>query len=165
MHDRIKVLLSIFNYSVKKISNLDSSFENSDTGWKNKTPTISTKTFRMVINLSKNFFKINRFPFFEIKNKYFSTSEKQDQGKGNPLNSKGLAKLLPRIQKLYQITNIFCTTLSSISIQHFYTNWFSPWGTLRLQCICRTKLLIHTTHLYSCLPCKYVTSLSPYYRA
>ena len=54
----IKVLWSIFNYSVKKLSNLDSSFLNSGTSWKNKTPTISTKTLRIMIYLSKDFLQI-----------------------------------------------------------------------------------------------------------
>ena len=55
---RIKVLWSIFNYSVKKLSNLGSSFLNSGTSWKNKTPTISTKTLRIMIYLSKDFLQI-----------------------------------------------------------------------------------------------------------
>ena len=46
---RIKVLWSIFNYSVKKLSNLESSFSSSDTSWKNRTAIISTETLRMVI--------------------------------------------------------------------------------------------------------------------
>ena len=57
----MKVLKSIFNYSVKKLSNLESSFLIIDTSWKNKTPIISTKTFRMVINLSKKFFQTQSF--------------------------------------------------------------------------------------------------------
>ena len=58
---RIKVLWSIFNYSVKKLSNLESSFSNSGTSWKNKTPTISNKTLRIMIYLSKNFLQIQSF--------------------------------------------------------------------------------------------------------
>ena len=57
----IKVLWSIFNYSVKKLSNLESSFLNSDTSWKNKTPTISTKTLRMKIYLSRTFLQTQSF--------------------------------------------------------------------------------------------------------
>ena len=44
---------------------------------------------------------------------------KTESGKRSWLTSKDLAKLLPRIQKLYQITYIFCNTVSSISIQPF----------------------------------------------
>ena len=58
---RIKVLWSIFNYSVKKLSNSESSFLNSGTSWKNKTPTISTKTLRITIYLSKHFLQIQSF--------------------------------------------------------------------------------------------------------
>ena len=61
MHSRIKVLLSIASYSLKKLSNLESSFWNSDTTWRNKTPIISTKTLRMVIYLSKNFHQTQSF--------------------------------------------------------------------------------------------------------
>ena len=97
-----------------------------------------------------------------MKKNWFSFQKKQDQEKGSPLTSKGLARLFPRIQKLYQITYIFCTTLSSVSIQHFYTNWFPPRGALGLQCISRAQLIIHITHLPSCFPCHYVTSLLAY---
>ena len=55
------MLLSIFTYSVKKLSNLESSFWSSDTSWKNKTPLISTKTLRMVIYLSKHFLQTQSF--------------------------------------------------------------------------------------------------------
>ena len=61
MHHRIKVLLSIVNYSVKKLSNLASSFSSSDTSWKNKTPITSTETHRMVIYLSKHFLQTQSF--------------------------------------------------------------------------------------------------------
>ena len=126
---------------------------------KKKTPTISTETFRMVISLSKNFLQTQSFSIVWNQKKYFSSSEKQDKGKGSPLTSKGLAKHLPRIQNLYQITYIFCNTVQSISIQPFDTNWLAPRETLGLQCICRAQLLIHTTHLPCSLPCNYVTSL------
>ena len=72
--------------------------------------------------------------------------------------------VLPTIQKLYQITYIFCNTVSSVSIQPFDTNWLAPRGTLGLQCISRTQLIIHTTHRPCCLPCNYVTSLLVYCR-
>ena len=37
--------------------------------------------------------------------------------------------------------------MSSVSIQPFHTNWLAPRGTLRLQCICRAQLIIHTTDI------------------
>ena len=52
---------SIFNYSVKKLSNLESSFLNSDTSWKPKTPTISTKTLTMKIYFSITFLQTQSF--------------------------------------------------------------------------------------------------------
>ena len=150
--------------SVKKLLNLEWSFSIIDSSWKNKTSTISTKTFRMVINISKKIFKLNHFSLFEIKNKYFLSSEKQDQRKGSCLTSNSLAKILLRMQKLYQITNIFCNTLSSVSIHPVYTNWLAPRETLGLQWICRAQLIIHTTHLPCCLPWNYVTSPLSYSR-
>ena len=77
--------------------------------------------FRMVINLPKNFPQTQSFFIVSNEKELIFFLEKQDQGKGSPLTSKGLAKLFPRIQKLYQITYIVCTTLSSVSIQNFYT--------------------------------------------
>ena len=61
MHSRIKVLLSFSSYSVKNLSNLESSFWNSDTTWRNITPIIWTKTLRMVIYLSKIFHQTQSF--------------------------------------------------------------------------------------------------------
>ena len=120
-------MLGIFNSSVKKLSNLESSFLITDTGWKNKSLVISTQTSRMVTNLS----------LFQIKNKCLSSQEKQDPWKGSCSTSKGLAKLLPRVINLYQITYIFCNTVSSISIQPFDTNSFAPRETFALQCVFR----------------------------
>ena len=61
MNHHIKVLLNIFNYSVNKLSNLKWSFLIIDSSWINKTPIISTDTFRMVINLSKDFLQNQLF--------------------------------------------------------------------------------------------------------
>ena len=47
---------------------------------------------------------------------------------------------------------IFCNTLSSVSIQHFYTNLFSPRRTLGLQLISKAELIIQTAHLHYRLP-------------
>ena len=69
----IELLLSIFNSSVKKLPNLEWSFLINDTSWKNKTVTLSTKTFRMVINVSKVFLQTQ--PFSVVWN------EKQFNGK------------------------------------------------------------------------------------
>ena len=143
----MKVLLSIFNYSVKKLSNLESNFLIIDTSWKNKTPIISTKTFRMVIYLSKTFLETQSFFIVWNEKQIIFAFLGTGSQKGSCLTAKGLAKLLPRIQKLYQIKYIFCNTVSSVSIPPFDTNWLAPRGTLGLQCICRAQLSIHTTHL------------------
>ena len=140
----MKVLISIFNYSVKKISNLKSSFLIIDTSWKNKTP---TKTFRMVIYLSKTFLETQSFFIVWNEKQLIFAFLGTGSQKGSCLTAKGLAKLLPRIQKLYQIKYIFCNTVSSVSIPPFDTNWLAPRGTLGLQCIGRAQPIIHTRHL------------------
>ena len=149
---------------MKKLLNLEWSFSNIDNSWKTKTCIISTESFRMMIKLTKTFLQTQSFFIVWNQKKGFSTFYEQNRWKGSCLTSKGLAKLLPRIQKLYQITYIFCNTVSSVSIQPFYTNWLVPWGTPVLQCICRSQLIIHTTHLPCWSPCKYVTSLLAYCR-
>ena len=90
--------------------------------------------------------------------------EKRGSGKRSCLKSKVLAKLLPTIQNLYQITYIFCNTVASISVQPFDTILLVPRETLVLQCICRAQLIIHTTLLPCCLPCNYIRSLLAYCR-
>ena len=135
-----------------------------DSSWKNKTPVIWTTTFRMVIILWKTLVQTQSFFSVWNKKKWFPPFEEQHQGKGSCLTSKGLAKLLTRIQKLYQITYIFCNRLSSIFIQLFDTNLLARRGTLGLPCICIDQLFIHATHLHCHLPCNYVTSLLAYCR-
>ena len=46
---------------------------------------------------------------------------KTELGKRGCLTLNDLAKILPRIQKLYQISYIFCNTVESVSIQPFDT--------------------------------------------
>ena len=58
------MLLRYFNSSVKNLLNLEWSFSNIDTTWKNKTPVISTETFRMVINIWKTFLQTQSFFIF-----------------------------------------------------------------------------------------------------
>ena len=70
---------------------------------------------------------------------------KRGSGKRSCLKSKVLAKLLPTIQNIYQITYIFCNTVASISVEPFDTILLVPRETLGLQRICRFQLLIHTT--------------------
>ena len=135
----------------------------SDT-WKNKTCMISRETFRIVINLSKTFLQIQSIFIVSNQKQMIFVLRRPWSSEKKLLISKGLAKLSPRTQKLYQITYIFCNTLSSVSIQPFYTNWLAPRGTLGLQCICRAQLIIQTTHLHCRLPCDYVTSLLAYCR-
>ena len=132
---------------MKKLLNLEWSFSNIDNSWKTKTCIISTEAFRMVIELTKTFLQTPSFFIVWNQKKWFLKFYEQNRWKGSCLTSKDLAKLLLRIQKLYPITYIFCNTVSSVSIQPFDTNWLAPRWTLRLQCIWRAQLIIHTTHL------------------
>ena len=149
---------------MKELLNLEWSFSNIDNTWKNKTCIILTKIFRIVINLSKTCLQIQGFFIVWNQKQMIFVLGETGSGKRSCLKSKGLAKLLPRIQNLYQITYIFCNSVASISILPFDTNWLAPRETLGLQCICRAQLLIHTTHLPSSLPCDYLTSLLSYCR-
>ena len=148
-------MLSVFNSYVKKLPNLESSFLIIDATWNNKTVILSIKTFTMVINLSKVFFKLNYFLLFEIKNK--SRERKL-------LNFKSWNKSLTRIQKLHQIIYSCCNPQSSVFTEPFNTNLLSPRRTLESPCICRAKDIIHTTYLHYPSPCNYVTSLLAYCR-
>ena len=136
---------------MKKLLNLEWSFSNIDNAWKKKTCIISAETFRIVTNLSKTFLQTQSLFIVWNKKQMIFILAKTGSGKRGCLTSNGLAKLLPRIQNLYQITYIFCNTVQSISIQPFDTNWLAPRETLRLQCICRAQLFSHTTHLPCCL--------------
>ena len=80
------------------------------------------------------------------------------------LSPKGLAKPLPMIKKLYQITYILCNPLWSPFAQSSDTNLLAQRETRALQCICRVQLTIQMIHLHSHLPCNYVTSLLTYCR-
>ena len=151
---------------MKKLLNLEWSFSNIDNSWKTKTFIISTEPFRMVIKLTKTFLQTQSFFIVWKQKKGFSTRifYEQNRWKGSCLTSKGLAKLLPRIQKLYQIPSILCNHLWFLFVQSSDTNLLAPRGTLWLQCICRVQLIIQTTHLHCRLPCNYVTSLLAYCR-
>ena len=120
---------------------------------------ISTETFRIVISLSKNFLQIQSFFIVWNQKQINFVLGKRASGKRSCLKSKGLRKLLARIQNLFQITYIFCNTVQSISILPFHTKCLTPRRTLGQQCIRRAQLLIHTTHLPCSLPRNYVTSL------
>ena len=117
-----------------------------------------------MINLSKTFLQIQSFFIVWNKKQMTFILGKRGSGKRSCLKSKDLPKLLPRIQNLYQITYIFCDTVASISVQPFDTSLLVPRETLGLQRICRSQLLIHTTHLPCSLPWDYVTSLLSYSR-
>ena len=160
----IKLLLSIFHSSVKKFSNLESSFLIIDTSWKNKTLIISTQTFRMVTNLWKTFLQTQSFFIVWNQKQMIFVLEKTGSKDRKLLNLKGLANFLPTIQKLYQIPYILCNPLWSLLVQSSDTNLMAPRGTLGLQCICRAQLIIQMTYLNCCLPCNYVTSLLAYCR-
>ena len=157
-------MLSIFNYSVKKLSYLESSFSNSDTCWKNKTCIISTKTLRIEIYLSKTFLQTQSFFIVWNQKQMIFVLEKTGSKDRKLLNLKGLANFLPTIQKLYQIPYILCNPLSSLFAQSAGTNLLAPRGTLGLQCICRAQLFIQMTHLHCRLPCNYIKSLLAYCR-
>ena len=58
---------------MKKLPNLESSFLINDTSWKNKTLILSTKTFKMMISLSKVFLQTQSF--------FIVWNEKQIKGK------------------------------------------------------------------------------------
>ena len=149
---------------MQKLLNLEWSFSNIDNSWKTKTCIISTEAFRMVIKLTKTFLQTQSFFIVWNEKKWFSTFYEQNRWKESCLTSKGLAKLLPGIQKLYQLAYIFSNTLSSASIQHFYTNWFPARRTLGLQCIWWAQIIIHTTHLPGNFPWNYITRLFAYCR-
>ena len=106
---------------MKKLLNLDSGFSSIVTSWKDKTPIILTETVRMMKNLSKS-------SSFQIKNKKFSSYEDQDRGKRYCLYSKDLTKLLPRIQKLYQIPYILWNPLWSVFVQSSDSNLLTTRG-------------------------------------
>ena len=91
----------------------------------------------MVINLSKTFLRSQTLFIVWNQTQMIFVWGKTGSREGSCLTSKVLAKLLPRIQKLYQITYIFCNTVSSISIQPFDTNSFAPRETFALQCVFR----------------------------
>ena len=130
---------------MKKNLKLEWCFSNIDNTWTNKTCIISIETFRIVINPSKTFLQTQSFFIVWNQKQINLILGKRGSGKRIYLKSKSLAKLLPTIQNLYQITYIFCNTVASISVQPFDTNLLVPRETLGLQRICRSQLLIHTT--------------------
>ena len=140
------------------------SFANTDYTWKNKTGRISTEIFRIVTSFSKIFLQIQSFFIVWNQKQMIFILAKTGSRKIDSLISNGLAKLLPRIQNLYQITYIFCNTVACVSILPFDTNWLAPREALGLQCICWAQLLLHTPHLPCSLPCNYLTSPLSYCR-
>ena len=154
----------IFNYSIKKLSNFKSSFSNSDTSRKKEHPTISTKTLRMKIHLSKTFLQTQSlFIVWNQKETIFFLG-KTGSRERKLLTLKGLARLLPRIQNLYQISYILWNPLWYLLVQSSDTNLLAAKETLGLRCICRNQLVIQTTHLNCHLACDYVTSFLAYCR-
>ena len=150
---------------MKKLLNLTSTFSNSDTNWKKQNSyNIDQNTQNGGVPFKKFSSDSIIFHCLEWKINNFSIRKKQDQGKWNCLISKSLAKLVPRIQKLYQITYIFCNTLWSVFVKSCDTNLLEARGTLALQCICRAQLIIQTTYLNCRWPCNHVRSLLVYCR-
>ena len=132
MHILYKSAVNVFLILQWTNLNLQTSFPSIDTSWKDKTPITSTETVRMVTNLSK--------PFPQIQSIFIVSNQKQMifvlrrpwSSEKKLLISKGLAKLSPRTQKLYQITYIFCNPLWSLFSHPFDTNLLAPGGTLGL---------------------------------
>ena len=149
---------------MEKLPNLEWGFSIIVSSWKNKTPTTSTETFRMVINFWKSFLQTQSFSIVWNQKQMLFVFRKTRSRERKLPNFKRPSKLLLRMQKLYQITYIFCNTLSSVSIHPFYTNWLAPREKLGLEWICRVQIIIHTTHLPFCLPWNYVTSPLTYSR-
>ena len=149
---------------MNKLLNFEWIFSSIDTSWKNKTPIISTGTFRMVVNLSKTFVQTQSFNTVWNQKQIIFILGRTASRIGSCLSSKYLAKDLPRIQKLYQITYILCNALWSLFIQSFDTNLLALRGAFGLQCICRAHLITQTTHLHCRLLCNYVTILLAYCR-
>ena len=148
---------------MKKLLNLAWGFSSIDTSWKNKSPIISTGTFRVVIKFSKTFLQIQSL--FIVRNQQQMISDFRGTGlrEKKLLNFKRTSKIFTQNTKA--ISNcISLLTLSSVFSQLVDTNLLAPRETLGLQCICRAQLIIHTIYLHWHLPCYYVTSLLKYCR-
>ena len=157
-------MLSIFNYSVEKLSNLESSFSIIDTSWKNKTSIISTNTFRMVIYLSKTFLQTQSFfivwnekQMIFVLGRSWSREKKllifESSSKTCMENTKAISNYI------FSVTHLW-----SLFIHSFGTNLLASRGTLKFQWICRAQLFSQKTRLHCCLPCNHVTSLLAYCR-
>ena len=132
---------------MKKLFNFQWSFLTIDIRLKNKTPIIFTERLGIVIYLWKTFLQTESF--------FIVWNEKQIifvlGGTGSMERKllhfkKAQAKILLRMQKLYQTTYIFCNTLWSVLIHPFDTNLLPPRETLGLHCIFRAQLF--TWHIY-----------------
>ena len=142
---------------MKKLPNLESNLLINDTSWKNKTLILRTKTFKIMISLSKVFLQTQSFFFFVWNQKQ--------------INGKEVTKLQKVEQKCYQQYKSYIKLHIAAVILHdlfslnpFDTNLLSPRKTLGSQCICRANYIIHTTYLHCPSPCNYVTSLLAYCR-
>ena len=136
---------------MKKIPKIESSFLINDTSWKNKTLILSTKTFKMMISLSKVFLQTQSF--------FIVWNQKQIKGKE-------VTKLQKVEQKCYQEYKSYIKLhIAAVILHHIFslnpfdTNLLSPRRTLGSQCICRANYIIHTTYLHCPSPCNYVTGL------
>ena len=130
---------------MKKIPKIESSFLINDTSWKNKTLILSTKTFKMMISLSKVFLQTQSF--------FIVWNQKQIKGKE-------VTKLQKVEQKCYQEYKSYIKLhIAAVILHHIFslnpfdTNLLSPRRTLGSQCICRANYIIHTTYLQCPSPC------------
>ena len=146
---------------MKKLLNLEWSFSIIDSSWKNKTPIISTETFRMVLNLSKDFLQNQLFFIVWNQKQMLLVLGKIGSREAKLLNFKRSSKTFTQDTKA--ISNyIYLLYHSIICFHSTLLYWFPPRRTLGLHCILRAQLVIHTTHPPCCFPCHYVTNLLAY---
>ena len=113
--------LHIFNYSVKKLLNLEWSLSIIYSSWKNKTPRISSEILWMVINLSNNFLQNPLFFIVWNQKQILFILRKIGSRETKLLNFKRSSKSFPRIQKPYQVH------ISSVTLSHLLPfNPFMP---------------------------------------
>ena len=156
-------MLSVFNYSVKKLSNLESRFSNSDNSWKKNTSIILVETLRMVIYLSRNLLKTQSFFIVSNQKEMIFVLGKTGSRERKLLNLKKSSKTFTKDTKaisnyIYLLQHsVIC--LCPILWYQLNGSKRNPWVPVYLQ-----SPIIQTTHLHCRLPCNYVTSLLAYCR-
>ena len=128
---------------------------NIDTSWTHKTLIILTETFRMVINLPKNFLQTQSFFIVWNQNQLIIVFLGTGSEERKLLNFKTSSKTFTQDTKATSNSKYLLNPLWSLSIHPFNTNLLALRGTSELQCICRNQLILHKPYLQ----CNYVTSL------